>query len=99
MDRLIQEAPSDEVLTKRMAWSKLGMAPMNEAWPASTRLPAAPPPGTIAPIRLPDPPAPNSRFDRLASKFQKPVYRRASLVLAGCLFVSSVLLFAPPRRK
>lgn len=99
MDRLIARTPTDEVLTKRLAWSKLGLLPSNEAWPQHTSVPPPPSPGTLSPIRFSDPPPPNAAIDRWALKVQSPAYRRGLLVLAGCMIVAAMLLFPAPRTE
>ncbi len=98
MDRLLADLPTDEVLTKRLAWSKLGMMPSNEAWPIETRLSAPPAPGTLSPVRYPEPPAPNRLWNSLARQLQRPAYHHSLLLLAGGMLISAFLLFAPPRR-
>ena len=96
MDRLIQEAPTDEVLTKRLAWSKLGMVPSNEVRVISPSTPSsALVPGALSKIRYDDPSPPNSRLDILAEKLQRPAHRRGLLVLAASMTIAAMLLFAP----
>lgn len=99
MQRLISEVPTNEVLTKRLAWSKLGLLPSNEAWPLHTNVPPPPTPGSLSPIRYPDPPAPNANIDQWAQKVQSPAYRRGLLVLAGSMIVAAMLLFPAPVRR
>lgn len=99
MDRFLAQAPTDEVLTKRLAWSKLGLLPVNESWPLHTAVPPPPPPGTLSPIRYPDPPAPDAPVDRWAKKVQSPVYRRGLLVLAASMIVAAILLFPASRSR
>jgi uncharacterized coiled-coil protein SlyX len=99
MQRLIDEAPTNEVLTPRLAWSKLGMLPSNEAWPLHTNVPPPPAPGTLSPIQYTDPPAPDAPIDQWAKKVQAPAFRRGLLVLAGCMFIAAMLLFPARQRK
>ncbi|MBN1554248.1 MAG: hypothetical protein JXA11_05850 [Phycisphaerae bacterium] len=99
MERLIAEAPTDEVLTKRLAWSKLGLLPSNEAWPLHTNVPPPPAPGALSPIHYTDPPPPDAPVDRWAKQVQSPAYRRGLLVLAGSLLIAAMLLFPGRRRR
>ncbi len=95
-DRLIEKAPTDEVLTKRLAWSKLGMVPYNEVRAISpSSHPSALVPGALSKIRYDDPPLPNSRLDILAAKLQRPGHRRGLLVLAASMTIAAMLIFAP----
>jgi len=100
MDRMLAEAPSDEVLTKRLAWSRLGLYPAGEQVARTTGrgflLSGAP--GTLSVIRYPDPPPPDPWLMSLAEKLNQPARRRGLMVLAGCLAVAAMLLLAGNRQ-
>ncbi len=100
MDRLLAAAPSDEVLTKRLAWSRLGVLPSNEQISVKRPIIGSPAPGTLSTIRFENPPPPDPWINRLAMKVQIPAYRRGLIVMAGCLALAAMLLFAPhPTQK
>jgi hypothetical protein len=99
MDRLIAEAPSDEVLTQRLAWSRLGLYPSRDVVVFDPDLPAAPPPGSISPSPCQPPPPPDTTVQAAAARLESPSRRRGLLVLAGSLLVGAVLLFGPPSMR
>jgi hypothetical protein len=99
MDRLIRNAPADEVLTRRLAWSRLGLYPVRETVVVDPKLPAAPPPGTLCQVDLPAPPPPDTTLQAAALRLQSPSRRRGLLVLATSLVVGAVLLFGPPSMR
>ena len=100
MDRMLAEAPSDEVLTKRLAWSRLGLYPAGEQVARTTGrgFLLSGSPGTLSVIRYPDPPPPDPWLMSLAEKLNQPARRRGLMVLAGCLAVAAMLLLAGKRK-
>ncbi len=99
MDRLLATAPSDEVLTKRLAWSRLGMYPTNEQFPADQAGVGIPAAGTLSTIQYNDPPQPDPWINGLAIKLQEPSRRRGLMVMAGCMLLSAMLMFSPIRNR
>ncbi len=99
MDRLIQNAAADEVLTRRLAWSRLGLYPARETVVVDPELPPPPPPGTLRQVELPAPPAPDTTLQAASVRLQSPSRRRGLLVLAASLLVGAVLLFGPPSMR
>jgi len=90
--KLIDALPRDEVLTERLAESRLGLVPANEQRLAGEYGPDAPKPGRprIRPHPRPDPPP---RWLRYAGwRLSRPRLRRGlMLVAAGALFLAMML--------
>lgn len=99
MDRLLAAGPTDEVLTKRLAWSRLGMHPNNELVPPNQSTHDISPAGTLSNIHYEDPPEPDPWISSLALKLQKPSRRRGLVVMTGCLVLSAMLLFRTPHLR
>jgi len=100
MDRLRAHGPTNEVLTKRLAWSRLGMYPRNEVVVMNSSLDSeAPRPGCLTPIHYPAPPEPDSWMIRAACLVRTPARRNAMLVLAASMLLAALLLFASPHRR
>ena len=98
MDRMLAEAPSDEVLTKRLAWSRLGLYPAGEQVARSPgQGPPGRAPGTLSDIHYPDPPPPAPWLLALAEELTDPARRRGLMVLAGCLALAAVLMLTRRR--
>ncbi len=102
MDRLRAHGPTNEVLTKRLAWSRLGMYPRNEVVVMNSSPDPdseAPRPGCLTRIHYPAPPEPDSWMIQAASLVRTPARRNAMLVLAVSMFLAALLLFASPHRR
>lgn len=95
-DRLIREAPGDEVLTQRLAWSRLGLYPARQTVVVDPDLQPAASPGTLSEVHLPLPPAPDTALQSAAARLETPRRRRGLLVLAATLMLGAVLIFGPP---
>lgn len=99
MDRLLAEARDDDVLTQRLAWSRLGLCPSGEVRVLPEDRTALPQPGELAPIVRRTPPPPDARVLGMARRCSSPARRRGMLALAGAMLLTALLLFAPPERS
>ncbi|MCD4824778.1 MAG: hypothetical protein K8S55_09225 [Phycisphaerae bacterium] len=95
-DRFKNRMVNDEVITRRLAWSKLGMYPCNEVVVLDPADAQKPPPGTLSQIRHENPAPPATWVQAAATKVTAPAYRRGLLVMAACMLVAALLMFAPP---
>lgn len=98
MDRLLEDVREDEVLTQRLAWSRLGLCPSGEVRVLPTNPRQVPQPGALSRVRLAGPPKPNARLLGLARRTNETRRRRGMLALAGGMLIAALLLFAPPER-
>jgi len=92
--RLIEQAPTDEVLTQRLAWSQLGMYPANETVLRNPNRQTTRP-GVLAAISLPQPQKPNSQLYRMGMLLTDPARRRGLIAIAAVLFVLCLILSSP----
>jgi hypothetical protein len=99
MDRLLEDVRKDEVLTQRLAWSRLGLCPSGEVRVLPRDRRDETQPGSLSKIRLPDPPGPNGKLLGLARRTNESRRRRGMLALAGGMLIAALLLFTPPERS
>jgi hypothetical protein len=92
--RLLEQAPTDEVLTQRLAWSQLGMYPSNETVLRNPNRKTTRP-GVLAAISLPQPTKPHSQLYRMGMLLTNAARRRGLLAIAAILFVLCLILSAP----
>ena len=98
MDRFCDGVGSDELLTRRFAWSTMGLK-NDEDVVVKSQLPTIAEkftPVSIAPISYSDPRAPDPRIMHLAAKLKQPQTRCGMLMLSGLMMISAMLLFRPP---
>ena len=97
-DRRCDAIGSDELLTRRLAWSTMGLKSNDEIVVKSQKQDPGKrfTPVSLAAISYDDPPAPDRRIMHLAAKLQQPQTRCGMLMLAGLMIISAVLLFRPP---
>ncbi len=97
--RLIEDLPDNEVLTKRLAMAQGELSPENEHVSSTGDRPLRPPPDVIPPIHYPRPAPPNDVLMRASVRLANPATRRGLLLLAcGCM-LTAMFLFAPPDRR
>jgi len=94
-DRLIRAADQDEVLTRRLAVSRLGLHPVDEVTLVDRDEPRRPPPHVVAAPRRQPPPAPEAWLVRGGKKLADPTTRRGLMLLAGLAMLAAFLLFSP----
>jgi len=98
-DRLIEAAPTDPVLTKRLAICEFGLLPRNEMIVHSSRLPRGRPPGLPTINRRPPPARPPAWILRTAASVGAPVARAALCLIASAALLAAILLTGPSKRK
>jgi hypothetical protein len=98
-DNVLAAAQNDEILTRRMARSQLGLLPTNEVLVMDPAGPASLPPGVIITARKPPPQPPGGPLTLIASRLEKPNIRRGLLVVAAGLLLAATVLFAPPETQ
>jgi len=99
-DRFYDAAGANELITRRLALSTMGLKSDDDivvkSQPnAATKIASV----SLAAIKYPDPPAPDRRIMYLAAKLRQPKTRFGLLMLSGLMIILSLLLFAPPSRK
>jgi hypothetical protein len=101
MDRFCDGVGSDELLTRRFAWSTMGLKSNDDVVIKSQQHTTGENfmPVTLAAISYDDPRRPDRRIMHLAAKLQQPQTRRGMLMLAGLMIISAVLIFRPPSRN
>ena len=101
MDRFCDGVGADELLTRRLAWSTMGLKSDDDVVVKAQRNAAGGKftPVTIAAISYPDPPAPDRRIMHLAAKLRQPKTRYGMLMLAGLMIILSLLLFRSLTKK
>jgi hypothetical protein len=98
-DRVIHATTDDEVFTKRMAMSRLGLYPTNEIVAVNHNDPHRRAPYMVTAPQPPLPAAPAGWLVRSGKKLENPPTRRGLMLLAGAAMFSAFLLFAPRSRK
>lgn len=94
-DRLIPATADDEVFTKRLAMSRLGLFPADEVVVVSRNEPHRPPPYVVAAPQPPLPVAPADWLMRSGKKLASPATRGGLMLLAGVAMFAAFFLFTP----
>ncbi|MFP4055078.1 MAG: hypothetical protein ACLFV7_14555 [Phycisphaerae bacterium] len=97
-DRMIAQAPTDPVLTQRLAMNQLGLAPRN-ARVERTAGGQLTTPGVVEVQPAARPQRPNGWMIRSARRLEQPSLRRGMLLLAGLSLLAGVVLFLLPDRR
>jgi len=95
--RLIEALPEDEILTKRLAMSQLGLWPVDEVIVIDPV--AAGPPALIRPTRHARPAPPAGRLTSLAGRLERLPARRGLFGLAAGAILAAMFLFAPSEKR
>jgi hypothetical protein len=99
MDRLCEAARHDDVLIQRLAWSRLGLVPLNTGRVVTeNRSSRDLPPGELTPLRYENPPRPNVRLMAMATLLDTPRRRNAMLLMAAGMVVTACICFGPIRQ-
>lgn len=98
-ERLIEDLPENEVLTKRLSLAQGELCLENEHVSSTIDRPLRPPPDVIPTIRYPRPAPPNDVLMRASVRLANPGTRRGLLLLAGGCLLTAMFLFAPPDRR
>jgi hypothetical protein len=94
-ERLIDRAPQDEDLTRRLAIVQQRLLPRNEVVVMDPNAPPAPPPGVIVPDLKPRPEPPSNMLLRMAAKVRNPGTCRGLFLLAAGAMLAAMFLFSP----
>jgi len=98
-DRLIEAAPGDQVLTKRLARHELGLYPRDEVVVIDPGAAPAPPPGAISYPKAPRPDPPPAWLVGLGNRLSKAPLRRGLLLMAAAAMLAALFLFTSASRR
>ena len=98
-DMLIESAPTDPVLTKRLAICQFGLLPRNEMIVHSSDLAPGRTPGLPTIDRRPPPARPAAWLIRTAANVDGPVARTALCLIAAVALFAAILLTGPTKQS
>ncbi|HNX26988.1 MAG TPA: hypothetical protein PKK48_06230 [Phycisphaerae bacterium] len=98
LSRMMRDVQNDEILTQRLAGTRLGLYTPDEI---IVRDPARPVdnPEILSEIHYPQPSHKDSFWLQTAAKLEKQGKRRSYMLLSAAMLISAFILFAPPTQK